>query len=354
MKTRRNSREISSPQKEGLLTFDQDWFALVPQGSHWVLPTVEMFHSTVGARFAGGNSGGSSSAFWFAPTAPTLCAELAYVCELSRKLPTGKEVERRNFSFFVVFFLFFVLAPVCVRVLSIAILVQGVATVAALCVLIVRPRSPAMSVPVIAEETVKGPLFKESGGGTLYRTKGPFPNRIYKHVKHEREMETLWSLRREWWQLRGSAWAAPFAYVSDLEGSIVGYVMDKVYGETLCSMAATSTWNFPLSSVIAHVVETMGAAMDVGSYPFTEHGGNVLVDKGPRNVGVTLLDVDGCVRWSPEHSELEMLKQLEVIFLNFERHPFYTKIFDMTSGDPKLRPQFQEVGQVLAACGRRG
>ena len=134
----------------------------------------------------------------------------------------------------------------------------------------------------------------------------------------------------------------------------MGYVMDKVYGETLCSMAATSTWNFPLSSVIAHVVETMGAAMDVGSYPFTEHGGNVLVDKGPRNVGVTLLDVDGCVRWSPEHSELEMLKQLEVIFLNFERHPFYTKIFDMTSGDPKLRPQFQEVGQVLAACGPRG
>ena len=111
MKTRRNSREISSPQKEGLLTFDQDWFALVPQGSHWVLPTVEMFHSTVGARFAGGNSGGSSSAFWFAPTAPTLCAELAYVCELSRKLPTGKEVERRNFSFFVIFFFVFCSSP---------------------------------------------------------------------------------------------------------------------------------------------------------------------------------------------------------------------------------------------------
>ena len=303
MKTRRNSREISSPQKEGLLTFDQDWFAFVPQGSHWVVPTVEMFHSTVGARFAGGNSGGSSSAFWFAPTAPTLCAELAYVCELSRKLPTGKEVERRNFSFLLFFFVF-------------------------------------CSSPCLCACSVNSNF----GSRRSYRS----------GVVRSDCSTPFWSLRREWWQLRGSAWAAPFAYVSDLEGSIVGYVMDKVYGETLCSMAATSTWNFPLSSVIAHVVETMGAAMDVGSYPFTEHGGNVLVDKGPRNVGVTLLDVDGCVRWSPEHSELEMLKQLEVIFLNFERHPFYTKIFDMTSGDPKLRPQFQEVGQVLAACGPRG
>ena len=45
-----------------------------------------------------------------------------------------------------------------------------------------------------------------------------------------------------------------------------------------------------------------------------------------------------------------MLQQLEMIFINFERHPFYSEIFNMAGGDPKLQMSLCCTKDILAAC----
>ncbi len=64
---------------------------------------------------------------------------------------------------------------------------------------------------------------------------------------------------------------------------------------------------------------------------------------------MSLIDVDGSVPWSSERTEVEMLQQLEIIFLNFERHPFYSQIFEMAAGEPKLKVGLRCSKNVLAA-----
>ena len=210
-----------------------------------------------------------------------------------------------------------------------------------------------MPAPVLHEEDVMGSLFKSSGGGVLYNTKGQFQNHLYKRVKNEAEMETLWSLKEAWFSIRGSGWTDPLAYVCDDDATIVGYVMERVSGETLASMSTKPKWALPLADIIARVVTAMAAAAEVGIYPIVEHGGNVLVHKTRTGLTVSVVDVDGCVPWSADRTEAEMLQQLELVFLDFDDHAFYNKIFDTSSGDPKLWPALLTVDAILATCAVR-
>ena len=198
-----------------------------------------------------------------------------------------------------------------------------------------------------------GSLFKSSGGGVLYNTKGQFQNHLYKRVKNEAEMETLWSLKEAWFSIRGSGWTDPLAYVCDDDATIVGYVMERVSGKTLASMSTKPKWALPLADIIARVVTAMAAAAEVGIYPIVEHGGNVLVHKTRTGLTVSVVDVDGCVPWSADRTEAEMLQQLELVFLDFDDHAFYNKIFDTSSGDPKLWPALLTVDAILATCAVR-
>ena len=214
------------------------------------------------------------------------------------------------------------------------------------------PGFVAMAAVVVQERDVRGALFKESGGGTLYCALPPFTHHLYKEVKSEEEMEQLWSMRGKWAALRGTDWTYPAAWVANDDGTIIGYVMDRVPGSSVWEASRSATWTFPLRTVVARVTACMAQAMEVGIYPLIEHGGNVVVNTltGGSQPQVRVIDVDGCVEWTASHSPLTMLKQLETIFLNFERHPFYRAIFDISSGDPVLWPELQSASDVLAVC----
>ena len=176
--------------------------------------------------------------------------------------------------------------------------------------------------PVIREQLVKGDLFKDSGGGTLYTAIGPYASHIYKLVKSEDEMRNLWSLREAWATLRASDWTVPLAYVCDDQASIIGHIMRKVHGADLASLAQGAK-DIPLRHMIARVLHAMADAKAAGIFPMVEHGGNVFVHVGIGTLAVSVIDVDGSVPWSRDRTEAMMLQQLEMIFINFERHPFY-------------------------------
>ena len=114
-----------------------------------------------------------------------------------------------------------------------------------------------MAIPVVAEQEVKGAFFKDSGGGILYHAKKPFGNHLYKRVKHDHEMEAVWGLAGSWSRLQGTDWAAPCAFVSDLDGGIVGYIMRRSLGRTLLWHAERHSPRFPLPRVISRVVKAM-------------------------------------------------------------------------------------------------
>ena len=160
-----------------------------------------------------------------------------------------------------------------------------------------------------------GPIFKESGGGTLYITSGTFTDCLYKHVRCEQEIRTLWSLRGQWAKLESTDWTVPQAYVQSAGGGIVGYIMKKAAGEPLWKLSSSANWAFQLPQVIARVVRSMAAAMDEGIFPLVEHGGNVLVHRheGTHRADVYLIDVDGCEQMTPSRTAVDALRQLEMI-----------------------------------------
>eukprot|EP00973_Karenia_brevis_P085059 11805103-Karenia_brevis.AAC.1 len=122
------------------------------------------------------------------------------------------------------------------------------------------------------EALIQWPLFKESGGGTLYKQK----DLVYKRVKEERSLRNLPALHEA---LMGkfSTWlAAPKHLVHDASNRITGFIMATAPGIPLEQYQGDST--FPLVEVIGRVATVMLECAAAGLIPHVEHAGNVMVD----------------------------------------------------------------------------
>ena len=63
---------------------------------------------------------------------------------------------------------------------------------------------------------------------------------------------------------------------------------------------------------------------------------------------VALVDPDASTELSPTTSDASIIAQLEVIFINFDGHPFFRVLFN--EGNGRLRSRFTNFDVVLLAC----
>ena len=189
------------------------------------------------------------------------------------------------------------------------------------------PSPPAMQ--RFPEKAVRGDLIKSSSGGDIYSVPGE-PTMVCKQVHSPKEMMNVCSLSNHWAKMTGTDWVVPEALVT--RANILqptGYIMRKVSGVTLHSLETTfHKRTFPLIDVIGRVALGMAQAIQQNIFPMVEHSGNVMVDIYPHSLEVSLIDADACHRWEANHTEMDVLAQLEIIFGNFEAHLCFRNVFD--------------------------
>ena len=82
-----------------------------------------------------------------------------------------------------------------------------------------------------------------------------------------------------------------------------------------------------------------------------------MVDTSADFVTVAIVDIDGC---PPQHSSYSstdvapnaLVRQLETIFMNFEGHPAFNRLFESSGGTSRLLPSLISCDDVIAACTR--
>ena len=189
------------------------------------------------------------------------------------------------------------------------------------------PSSPAMQ--RFPEKAVRGDLIRSSSGGDIYSVPGE-PTLVCKQVHSPKEMMNVCSLSNHWAKMTGTDWVVPKALMT--RASILqptGYIMRKASGVTLHSLETTfHKRTFPLIDVIGRVALGMAQAIQQHIFPMVEHSGNVMVDIYPHSLEVSLIDADACHRWEEDHTEMDVLVQLEIIFGNFEAHLCFKSVFD--------------------------
>ena len=116
-----------------------------------------------------------------------------------------------------------------------------------------------MSFPSVDEPSIKGALFKVSGGGTLYAVIDK-PNMLYKTVNSAEELSNVVQLMPRWEDLAGTDWVIPEQIVHrDDPTTKVGYIMRRARGHSLHDFES-SPENIPLANVVERVVKAMRVA----------------------------------------------------------------------------------------------
>ena len=206
------------------------------------------------------------------------------------------------------------------------------------------------------EYLITCPILKESGGGTIYRCIGSaYPHaagRVYKHVK---DQNALNALPRIFESIRGAALpdiVHPTSLVYDMDGLLTGYLMHDVReASTLSDLAAlVSVSKLPLVDFIGRVSVAMKASALLHLHPMVEHGGNVMVSLSGPHVEVSIIDVDGWFPDVPNLTDGQLMEQLPMIFLNFERHPYYNTFFVHEGTITKVKASFRTIADIVLAC----
>ena len=110
------------------------------------------------------------------------------------------------------------------------------------------------------------------------------------------------------------------------QGSQTGYIMARARGKSLDAWPWPAT--LPMADVLGRVVLAMKQAWQAGVFPMVEHAGNIMVDIGKKGkLAVTLIDTDTSIPLVGEHREDDVIRQLEIIFLNFDGNSFHSEVF---------------------------
>ena len=93
----------------------------------------------------------------------------------------------------------------------------------------------------------------------------------------------------------------------------------------------------------------MKQAWAQGIHPMVEHAAHVMVSFDPRrqkDTIVYIIDPDGSVPLRVDAKEEGMLRQLKIIFLTFEEHPFHKTVFH----NEKIMSKFRSFSDVIDHC----
>ena len=233
-----------------------------------------------------------------------------------------------------------------------AILTQVDVTLSALEPASIIVFAKTMSANMLGEESVKGDLFKSSGGGDLFMVIGR-ADALYKKPKDVNELNHVVQLFDIWRSLDSTDFVVPDALVADDGGTVCGYIMRRVQGQVFSDMGPASMSEVGLlPEIMGRVAYAMVNAIDAGIFPLVEHAGNVMISlNSPGGTSVHVIDVDGSkplsTQQSPAHAAANALGQMETIFLNVGSGTFYRTVFD---DEGRLLKQFTTLQLLVDHC----
>ena len=112
----------------------------------------------------------------------------------------------------------------------------------------------------------------------------------------------------------------PLKIIKNNENKLYGYTMEKLEGYTdLNTIQITKIEEFII--ILKGILNGFKAIKNTGMFPCPEHGGNIMIKKiSDTNIQVKIIDLDDIVKCNNQ-TELDSLKQLEIIFINNNNLP---------------------------------